>query len=737
LTPAETANKDAEDRINRLLPVPELRPLKPTLQDFKMIGQTPKVLFDTLALNAGINVLYDPEYLTSGPKEKQTVTFTNSTVEEALNYLSLLTKSYWKPINANTIFVTMDNANKRRDYEDEVTKIFYLRNIGVNQDLTAIVTAVRTVCDLQRLFPFEGQWAIIAKGSADKIALAEKLIHDLDKPKSEVVVDIFVMEASSVYMRSLAAGPFTTGVTLNGNFTPRSSLQVQEAATTSTTSSTTTSTSTTGTNTTGTGTGTTGTTGSTTSGFAIPFSNIGKTNFNDWSTTLPNAVFQATLSDTRTKVLQSPQLRGVDGAKSSMKIGEKEPTASGSFTNTAGAIGGAGISPLVNTQFQYIDVGVNVELLPHVHENGDISLHVSLDVSSVTGQVNLGGINQPIIGQRKIEQDIRLHEGEVNLIGGLLSTQDNKTKTGVPGLANIPILGKLFSGDSVDRERDEIMIAMIPHVVRRPDITPENSRGVSSGPQQTVTLRRAPRAVDENVQPPPAPNPAPAPAPAAQAGAVPPAGQPVPVPVPTSPQPSPQAPVANPSPQPVAPPPVPAAAPPGPMPPATAPPETGEPAIAAPPATAPAGAVKPPAAGTSGPVKIHFTDDEINKTVGETFKVDVNVENAHDVVSAPFTFQYNPKLLSLDSVAAGKFWSSDGEDPLVIKNVQNESGLASIRVNRKPGSAAVGGNGTLLTLTLKALAPGEAKLTAANITLNNAQTQMLGSGSPVLTINIK
>ena len=737
LTPAETANKDAEDRINRLLPVPELRPLKPTLQDFKMIGQTPKVLFDTLALNAGINVLYDPEYLTSGPKEKQTVTFTNSTVEEALNYLSLLTKSYWKPINANTIFVTMDNANKRRDYEDEVTKIFYLRNIGVNQDLTAIVTAVRTVCDLQRLFPFEGQWAIIAKGSADKIALAEKLIHDLDKPKSEVVVDIFVMEASSVYMRSLAAGPFTTGVTLNGNFTPRSSLQVQEAATTSTTSSTTTSTSTTGTNTTGTGTGTTGTTGSTTSGFAIPFSNIGKTNFNDWSTTLPNAVFQATLSDTRTKVLQSPQLRGVDGAKSSMKIGEKEPTASGSFTNTAGAIGGAGISPLVNTQFQYIDVGVNVELLPHVHENGDISLHVSLDVSSVTGQVNLGGINQPIIGQRKIEQDIRLHEGEVNLIGGLLSTQDNKTKTGVPGLANIPILGKLFSGDSVDRERDEIMIAMIPHVVRRPDITPENSRGVSSGPQQTVTLRRAPRAVDENVQPPPAPNPAPAPAPAAQAGAVPPAGQPVPVPVPTSPQPSPQAPVANPSPQPVAPPPVPAAAPPGPMPPATAPPETGEPAIAAPPATAPAGAVKPPAAGTSGPVKIHFTDDEINNTVGETFKVDVNVENAHDVVSAPFTFQYNPKLLSLDSVAAGKFWSSDGEDPLVIKNVQNESGLASIRVNRKPGSAAVGGNGTLLTLTLKALAPGEAKLTAANITLNNAQTQMLGSGSPVLTINIK
>jgi general secretion pathway protein D len=442
------------------------------------------------------------------------------------------------------------------------------------------------------------------------------------------------------------------------------------------------------------------------------------------------------LSDTRTKVLQSPQLRGVDGAKSSMKIGEKEPTASGSFANTTGAISGTGISPLVNTQFTYLDVGVNVEITPHVHDNGDVSLHVSLDISSVTGQVNLGGINEPIIGQRKIEQDIRLHEGEVNLIGGLLSTQDNKTKTGVPGLANIPILGKLFSGDSVDRERDEIMIAMIPHVVRRPDITPENLRGVSSGPQQTVTLRRAPIAVDENLQPRPAPNPAPAPAAAAEAAAVPPAGQPVPVPVPTSPRPSSQAPLAAPIANPAAQPPVPAAAPPGTMPPATAPPETSEPAVTVPPATAPPAAVKP-AANPSGPVKIHFTDDEINKSVGETFKVDVNVENAHDVISAPFTFQYDPKLLSLDGVAAGRFWSGDGEDPLVIKNVQNESGLASIRVNRKPGSAAVGGNGTLLTVTLKALAPGAARLTAANITLNNAQTQSLGSGSPVLTINIK
>jgi general secretion pathway protein D len=136
-------------------------------------------------------------------------------------------------------------------------------------------------------------------------------------------------------------------------------------------------------------------------------------------------------------------------------------------------------------------------------------------------------------------------------------------------------------------------------------------------------------------------------------------------------------------------------------------------------------------------VKIHFDKDTRDESVGSTFTVSIDVENARDVISAPFMFQYDPKLLSLDSVAAGKFWSADGEDPVVIKNVQNESGLASVRLNRKPGSASVAGAGTLLTVTFKALAPGTATLNAANITLNNAQSQMMGSGSPKLTINIK
>ena len=588
-----------------------------------------------------------------------------------------------------------------------------------------MVTVVRTVADLQRLLPFEPQMAIIAKGTADKMALAEKIIHDLDKPRAEVVLDVFVLEASSVYMRSLAAGPFTTGVNLAGNFTPRSSIQVQEASTT-TTSSTTTSTATTAT--TVPGTTNTGTTGSSTTGEAIPFSHIGQVNAGDWSTVLPSAVFTATLSDTRTKVLQSPQLRCVDGGKASMKIGEKEPTASGSFQPGLGGVAGAGISPLVNTQFTYLDVGVNVEVQPRIHENGDVSMHISIDISSVTGQVNLGGINEPIIGQRKVDQDVRLREGEVSLIGGLLNTQDNKVKTGVPGLANVPLLGRLFSGNSVDRERDEIMIAMIPHIVRRPDITPEMLRDVASGTQQQVTVRHSAPPAPPDLPAPPANSAGPGGDSAAVNPPVPPAAA---VPAPGIPGGVPSA-VTTSTPAGLAPPPVAPPAQPGAlMPPATAPPETPAPA-----ATTPATPANPPKPG-GGPAKIHFDETQLDKNQGESFTVSIQVEDARDVSSAPFLLQYDPKILSLEEASAGKFWSGDGEAPMLIQNLQNDAGLASVRINRKPGTPAISGTGTILTLKFKAVGKGTATVSATNITLNNAQNQMVGSGNPKITVNVK
>src|ERR1039457_4151767 len=500
LTAGDKAKKETEDRIDRILGVPELRPIDQNPIHLRMNGSS-KLLFETVAKVAGLNVLWDPEY-TAPVNRNIPVEFQNSTLEEALDYLAVVTKSYWKPLSSNTIFITMDNPNKRRDYEEQVAKVFYLSNVSTPQELQEIVNAVRSVADIQRFFPYNSQNAIIAKGSADQVALAEKILHDLDKPKSEVVVDIIVMEASTVYTRQLTAAIASAGLNVPANFTPRAGLQaVNNPTTTSTTTGTT------GTTTGTPGVSTTATTASTATGTAVPLSNLGHLSSADFSTTIPSALLQAVLSDANTKVLQSPQLRAVDNLKATLKIGDRQPTATGSFGSAIGSVG-VGMSPLMNTQFTFIDVGVNVEITPRVHDNGDVSLHVDLDISSVTGHVNLGGIDQPIIGQRKISHDIRMPDGAVQLLAGLTKYQDTKTKTGIPGLGSIPILNRLFTSESVDRERQELMIALIPHVVRRPEYTTENLRGIAVGNQQSVHLNYG----RQPGSPPAAANPAGAPA---------------------------------------------------------------------------------------------------------------------------------------------------------------------------------------------------------------------------------
>ncbi len=202
------------------------------------------------------------------------------------------------------------------------------------------------------------------------------------------------------------------------------------------------------------------------------------------------------MSDARTKVLQAPQLRAVDNMKASLKIGEREPTASGSFQP---GVGGIGVNPLVNTQFTYIDVGVNVDLTARVHDNNEVSMEITLEISNITGQVNLGGINQPVIGQRKVTCNLRMKEGEVALLGGLINQEDDTTVTGIPGLSSIPLLGKLFSGNSVNHNRDELMIVLVPHILRRPEITTENIRPIAVGNATVIQLHHAPRGAEATV----------------------------------------------------------------------------------------------------------------------------------------------------------------------------------------------------------------------------------------------
>jgi general secretion pathway protein D len=207
---------------------------------------------------------------------------------------------------------------------------------------------------------------------------------------------------------------------------------------------------------------------------------------------MPSVTATALLTDSTTRIIDDPQIRIVDGQDAKLRIGSRVPVATGSFQAGVGvgATGAAGIvNPLVNTQFQYLDVGVIVDVTPRIHPDHDISLKLSIEVSSVTGTQSIGGINQPVISTKKIEHDVRLADGEVNILGGLIERTQSKNITGLPGLANIPIL-RYFGADNTSQNEDtEVLIVVIPHVIRMPGITAENLRSLASGTDTNPEIR--------------------------------------------------------------------------------------------------------------------------------------------------------------------------------------------------------------------------------------------------------
>jgi general secretion pathway protein D len=489
LTPVAEARREMDERLAAVMSVPELKPLSTTPINVKMNNQPPKVLFETVGNLAGINVLFDPEYAPPNVKTLS-VEFKNSTLEDALNYLAMLTRSFWKPVSANAVFVAVDSPQKRNDYEEQVAKVIYINNAGSagaggQSELTEIVNAVRTALGTVRsLLPIASQNALIIRGSADQVALAEMLIRNLDRPKAEVVVDVIVMEVNKSRSRTLAATPTSgtsNGINIPVGFTPRNPVSQPGSTTGSTTGSTST---------------------------AIALSQIGRISTNDFSTTLPGATLQALMNDNGTKILQSPQVRAIDGMKASLRIGDRVPTASGGFQPLFGQAG-AGASSLYST-FNYLDVGVNVDITPKVHGAGEVTLHVELDISNVKDRIDIGGISQPELGQRKITHDIRLKEGEVNVLGGLVQTQETKAVSGVPGLASIPLIRRLFSSEKVDKSESELMIALVPHIIRTPDLDELNYKGIASGNQNTIRLTYAPQRPAAAESAAPATQPAPA-----------------------------------------------------------------------------------------------------------------------------------------------------------------------------------------------------------------------------------
>lgn len=469
-----------------------------------------KVAYETIGKLAGINVLFDPDYTS----RRLSIKLKGVSLQEGLDIVALESRTFWRPVTPNTIFVAQDTQAKRRELEQNVVKTFYLGNVSGPTDLQDIVNAIRTVLEVQRIQQIPSQSAIVIKGTPDQLALAAKMIDDIDKSKPEVIVDVWVAQVRRDKLRNL-------GITPPQNMTV--ALQ--------------------GTNTTSTGTGTgTGTT-TTTSGGGLNFNDLQHLNSTNYAVTIDPLKAVALFSDADTKIMQNPKLRATDNEKATLTIADKIPIATGSFGTPLGIGTGVG-SVGVNTQFTYTDVGVKMEITPRVHPDGQVTLKTSLEISNLNGSQTIGGITQPIISTRKVEHTIRLMDGETNLLGGILEVQDTSSTGGTPFLGQIPLLKYLFSSTQKEHITNELVFVLVPHIVRSQELNDLNRRAFDVGTGSGIDLRMAGRQMPlSNVTPAAA-----TPAPQQPAGGTPvtPARQPAAT-VPQQPTPQQQPPTQNPA----------------------------------------------------------------------------------------------------------------------------------------------------------------------------------------------
>jgi general secretion pathway protein D len=451
--PSSSADDWSGEDANLLAAAPELKPLSRDPVNLKMTNDT-RAIYETVAELAGLTVIFDPRVT----PRRVSIELPDVTLEQALDAVSLVTRNFWKPLTGSVILVAPDNPQERRDLEDQEVKTFYLSNTVAAQDLTEIVTGLRELLDLRRIQQVNAQNAIVIRDTPDKLALAAKIIRDSDKPKPEVLVHVQVLTANRDRLRDLGILP---GQSFTAIFSPPCSLASSSANCTSSSNS---------------NSATTGTTIAS----SVPLNSLKNLSTADYSATLPGATANAVLTDDKTKIIQDAEVRVMDGEKATLKIGQKVPIATSSFQ---GALGANLNSPgsLIDTQFAYQDVGVDITVTPHVHLDGDVSMKLNVDISSLDGSENIGGITQPIIDSVRIQHDVRLKDGEVGLLGGLIERTETNNLNGIPGLSQIPGPRDIVGDNSTEIQDSELLIVLTPHVIRFPSIERANLESIAAG----------------------------------------------------------------------------------------------------------------------------------------------------------------------------------------------------------------------------------------------------------------
>lgn len=381
-------------------------------------------VYSAIGKFTNLSVMFDPTFR----DQPIDTDLRGQTLEQALNSLSQTTRNFWRVTAPRTVTIIPDTQAKRREYEEEIIRTFYLSNA----DLKETIDMLRIVVDARRISSITATNAITIKDSPERIAAAGKIITTIDKARPEVIIDVELLEVNRTHLKEYGlqvASPGSPGI--DGAVSvqkPNMSLR--------------------------------------------DLSNL--TTADVMLTNLPSLYYRLLKNDTATRILANPQLRTAEGIPAQARFGERVPVPVTTFAPIAA--GGVQTQPI--TSFNYEPIGVNIDITPRMHHDDAVSLALKIDLSSISGK---GFGDLPTFGSRQINTVIRLKDGETNMLAGLIRDEERTSFATIPGLGDIPVVGHLFGYNHKETQETDIILTLTPHIIRVLNLTPEDLQAIKVG----------------------------------------------------------------------------------------------------------------------------------------------------------------------------------------------------------------------------------------------------------------
>ena len=463
LSERETRREEASSFQQRRAQARQLRSIQPVLEpssaapiNLRFAQDTSlQKIFEVLSTLSGINILFDEAFR----DKRVTINLVDVSFQEALDKLVLINRLFYKVVDPSTLIIVSDNAQKHRQYDELVLRTFFVTNAEVN----TIANMLRTIAGIQRVQPNPELKSITVRATPDQVAVAERIVELNDKSKSEIILNIEILEINrnKLVEFGLRASEYELGLTLAPG-------------------------------------GSTLDAGRTT----FRLNRLASIDSSDWLATFPSSImYRLFKSNSEARLLASPKLRAMEGQPARLNLGQEVPVPVTSFVSQIGT-GGVPNTPV--TSFQYRNVGINISITPKVFVNGEIELELSLETSAQLDTRIIAGIELPVFGLRQVNNVVRLRDGETNIIGGLISYEDRHAVAGLPGVVDIPILNKIFARNQESSQQSDVVFSVTPQIVRAPRVTVEDLLSFPMGTEQAIRVpgaRPSPFGEPEQQQP--------------------------------------------------------------------------------------------------------------------------------------------------------------------------------------------------------------------------------------------